>query len=176
MMTAITIPSIYALTGIVLIAIVLVRLFLKNYWLAYFRRHSDSTAKYYQAEAEKLALKAQALKENVQKLETDIDLLWMQLLQWREFAEENRSFRHGILPSVENKNFHKLAAELDQHFAYLYEISELDRQQYIQSLRKKEDYRAEFNKVITKIANKFSGMNLGENAGETPILNSNREN
>jgi cell division protein FtsB len=176
MITPITIPLIYLLTGIPLIAILMVRLFFKNYWLAYFRKHSDSTAEYYQAEAEKLASTGQALKENVQKLENDVDLLWMQLLQWREFAEENRSFLHGILPSVENDSFHKLAAELDRRFAYLSEISERDRQQYMQILRQKEDYEAEFNMVITKIANKFSGMTLGEKADETPILYSNREN
>lgn len=175
-MTPITIPSIFLFTSIVFIAIVMVRLFYKNYWLAYFRIHSDSAAKYYQAEAEKLVSTSKMLKENAQKLENDVDMLWMQLLQWRELAEENRSFRHGILPSVENKNFHKLDAELDQRFSHLYEKTELDRHQYMQMLRKKVNYRSEFNEVVTKIVSKFSGMNLGEKAEETPILNTNREN
>lgn len=168
--------AIYILIGVVLISIITGRVFLKNYWLAYFRKHSDSVAKYYQAEKEKFASTAQALTEDVQKLEHDVDLLWIQLLQWREFAEENRAFRHGVLSSLENKDFHKLAAELDQRFVHLSEIIELNRQQYFEMLRKKEDYGIEFNKVLTNIVSRFSGMNLGEKAGETPILNNNREN
>jgi|SRR5450631_1925038 len=176
MFTSITISLIYLLIGIGVIAILLVTVLYKSYWLAYYQKYSDTTATRYKTDTGKLASAVQALHDHAQKLENDSDILWIQLLQWREFAEENRSFRHGILPSVKNEGLHKLAAELDERFAHLFEITERGRPQYMEILRQKEDYEADVNLVMTKIAGWVSGMNLGEKADETPILNSNREN
>lgn len=63
-----------------------------------------------------------------------------------------------------------------QRFVNLNQITETDRQQYMQQLSEEDDYGAEFEQIITKITSVVGGMNMVEKANETPILNDKRGN
>lgn len=115
--------------------------------------------------------------ENKLKIKEDeIDLLFVQLLQWRELSEEYRQLLNGVLTPIGNKPLLDILEKLQEQFKHLYEITETDRKKYMSQLREKSDYTDEFNKVLSHMVNKMVGMDTGMKAEETPVLNSNRDN
>jgi len=115
--------------------------------------------------------------ENKLKIKEDeIDLLFVQLLQWRELSEEYRQLLNGVLTPIGNKPLLDILEKLQEQFKHLYELTETDRKKYMAQLREKSDYTDEFNKVVSHIVDKMAGMDTGMKAEETPVLNSNRDN
>lgn len=116
------------------------------------------------------------LEDKLKVKDDELDLLFIQLLQWRELSEEYRQLFKGFLTAIGNEAMFEILENLEAKFEHLYDITETDRKKYMSQLRQKSGYTDEFNKAVSHVVEKLVGMNTGMKAEETPVLNSNRDN
>jgi len=155
----------HATSSIIIISLVVGFLLTITYVLFLKRRHRYER-RHFGAVIEDLRKKEEEEKE----------LLFTQLLQWREFAEEYKTIVVGLLPSIENSTLAGVVAELEDRFEHLYQVTEKDRKKFMSELSKKDDYSEEYKKVFNHLFNKLTGMDTGQKAADTPLLNDNRDN
>jgi hypothetical protein len=133
-------------------------LFLKK-WHQYERRHFQA-----------------CIEDLKKKKEDEMDLLFIQLLEWRAFTEEYKKLLTGLQPSMISNTLAGGIAELETRFEHLYLVTETDRKKYMTEMLQKDDYSEEYKKVMDQLTQKLTGMNMGQKAADTPLLNDNREN
>jgi hypothetical protein len=115
-------------------------------------------------------------KEELADKEDEMDSLFVQLLQWREFTREYQKIVSSLLPTINNLDITAIVAALEDRFQHLNQITETDRRKYMAELRTKEGYAAEAQKVMDYLVERFAGMKTGEKAEDSSILNDNRDN
>jgi hypothetical protein len=115
-------------------------------------------------------------REELAEKEDEMDALFIQLLQWREYTEEYQRLVAGLVPVIKNTDIDTIVADLDDRFHHLYQITETDRERYMKVLRTNEGFAGDYQKLTEYLVNKLLSLKSGEKAEESSILNVNREN
>ena len=144
------------------ILVVFFLLFIINWRNAYLRKHYESAVL--------------RMESDLQKKDDELDSLFVQLLHWRELAEEYKKLMQEFLPLAENNSIIDALTDLHHRFEHLYHLTESDRKKYMEKMAQQDGYSAAYQKVVDYLVNKMTGLNTGMKAEETPILNLNREN
>ena len=100
---------------------------------------------------------AHALQYVTEK-DQEMDTLFIQLLQWREFTSEYQKLIANLLPAIKNRNVEAIVAALDGRFRHLHRITETERKKYMAELTKRNGYSDDYQKLGDYLFNKLVGM------------------